>query len=534
MPEVQKITAWSYSRYSSYEQCPFKTKLTTIDKLKEPQNDALAKGVAVHSEIERYLKLPNESLPQSAIKLCADYEELKAKKPYVELEVCFNKDWQSVDWFAKDAWVRIKVDALVKQDDYCLIVDHKGLAINTEIPTPSGFTTMGDLQVGDTVFDMNGQPCVVTHKSKVKTLPMYEIQFKDGAKVQCDIEHIWAMLDGGEKTTPQLVVGDCIPMQSAIVLPDLELPIHPYVLGYWLGNGRKRDGSICAPAEEIYEIITACGYTPGPNIGSNRAGDIEVRTIAGLRTHLAALSLLNNKHIPAKYLRASIAQRQELLRGLMDSDGSVNMLREEAVFSNTNRQILKGMRELLSSLGIRFRSNTGIAKGFGLEIEATQIAFRAEFNCFKYSVKASKAAAFTKTVQNFRRIKSITQVEGLQSQCIGVDSPTRTYLCTNRFIVTHNTGRVRDSYEPQLELYALTGLLMFPSVNTVDTELWFVDAGRKVEGQRYTRNDLEMLKARWTDRVTPMLEDVEFRPTPNQYCRSCHFSKSNAGICEAA
>ena len=221
MPEVQKITAWSYSRYSSYEQCPFKTKLTTIDKLKEPQNDALAKGVAVHSEIERYLKLPNESLPQSAIKLCADLEELKAKKPFSELEVAFSKAWLPVDWFAKDAWVRIKIDALVKDGSYCHVIDFK-------------------------------------------------------------------------------------------------------------------------------------------------------------------------------------------------------------------------------------------------------------------------------------------------------------------------TGRVRDSYEPQLELYALTALLMFPTINAVDTSLFFLDAGRIITGQQYTRNDLEMLKARWTDRVTPMLEDVEFKATPNQYCKSCHFRKSNAGICQAS
>ena len=529
----QTITSWSYSRYGVYEQCAFKAKMLYIEKFKEPSSPALDKGVTVHAEIERYLKLKDEPLPQCAIKLCADYEELKAKKPYVELEVCFNKDWQPVDWFAKDAWVRIKIDALVKDNDYCLIIDHKGLALDTEIPTPTGFTTMADLQVGDTVFDMHGKPCKVTHKSNVKALPMFEIRFKDGAKVVCDIEHIWAMADGREKVTPQLAVGDRIPLQAALELPDLDLPIHPYVLGYWLGNGRKRDGSICAPAAEIYEIIKACGYTVGQNIGGRRAGDIEVRTIDGLRASLAALSLLDNKHIPAKYLRASITQRRELLRGLMDSDGSVNILREEAVFSNTNRQILKGMRELLSSLGIRFRSNTGIAKGFGLEIKATQIAFRSEFNCFKYSVKASKAAAFTKPIQTFRQIKSITQVEGPQSQCIGVDSPTRTYLCTNRFIVTHNTGRVRDSYEPQLELYALTGLLMFPNVNTVDTELWFVDAGRKLEGQRYTRDDLEMLKARWTDRVTSMLTDTEFRPTPNQYCGYCHFRKSNGGPCQA-
>ncbi len=528
------ITAWSNSRLNTYEQCPFKAKLLYIDKYKEPTSEAMENGKAVHRVIELYLKGQDRRVPQEAIKLCADYEELFDLKPYTELQVAFNKAWQPVDWFSKDAWCRVVLDAMVKRPEFLKIIDHKGLALNTEIPTPDGFTTMEDIKVGDWVFDKTGLPCQVTHKSQVKTLPMFELQFKDGAKVVCDNEHIWAMLDGSEKTTPNLVPGDLIPLQGPINLEEADLPIHPYVLGYWLGNGRKRDGSICSPSSEIFHIIEGLGYDVGKNIGGAREGDIEVRTIKNIRSKLVALNLLDNKHIPLVYLRASYSQRVELLKGLMDSDGSANLIREEVVFSNTNRLILNGMRELLSTLGIRFRSNTGVAKGFGLEIKATQIAYRAPFNVFKYSPKAQKAALFQKEIQNFRKLKSITPIEGPQSQCIGVDSPSRTYLCTNRFIVTHNTGKMRDGYEDSLELYGLAGMLMFPLIPEVQTALYFVDAGRVLEGQTYTQADVPFLKTKWEDRVNAMLTDTEFRPTPNQYCGYCHFRRANGGPCTAA
>ena len=54
-------------------------------------------------------------------------------------------------------------------------------------------------------------------------------------------------------------------------------------------------------------------------------------------THkLRKLGLLHNKHIPQIYLRSSVEQRLELLRGLMDSDGSVNTVRRQCVFTNCN------------------------------------------------------------------------------------------------------------------------------------------------------------------------------------------------------
>lgn len=60
----------------------------------------------------------------------------------------------------------------------------KQLALDTKIPTPDGFTTMEDLQIGDTVFDENGKPCHVVAKSEVDdTEQSYRLTFRDGSSI---------------------------------------------------------------------------------------------------------------------------------------------------------------------------------------------------------------------------------------------------------------------------------------------------------------------------------------------------------------
>lgn len=532
-----QITSWSYSRFNTYSQCPGKAKLLLIDKFKEPESPALINGQKRHVEMEYFLK-GYAPLPEWVHKNSVEYcNALKADKAVAELQVAFDKDWKPVEWFSKAAWARIKIDALVRHPKSARVIDWKGLALDTLIPTPGGFSTMAALQVGDTVFDKDGVPCKVTHKSQIKTLPMYEIEFKDGARVTCDEEHLWLLSSGAVVQTPSIGVGDRIPMNKCVDLPHAELPIHPYVLGYWIGNGRKRDGSICTAIPEIAEYVRLLGYDLGKNIGGNREHDIAVYTVKGIRGALANLGLLDNKHIPTMYLRASKEQRLALLQGLMDSDGHANNSREEAVFSNTNRRVLTGFRELLSSLGIRFRSNTGEANGFGKTIRATQIAFRMPdgLKAFGVGYKAEREATWTKTTQNFRQIRSITPKGVGQSQCIGVDSESSTYLCTNRFVVTHNTGKIRDGeYAEQLELYALTAFLMFPDIEEVSTELCFMELGVLLPVTTFKREEMEMLRARWEQRVGVMLADEVFEYRVNQYCGYCHFRKGNGGPCTAA
>ena len=68
----------------------------------------------------------------------------------------------------------------------------KQLALDTPIPTPDGFTTMGELKVGDLVFDEKGKPCHVVAKSAVDdTEQAYRLTFKDGSSIVAGARHLW-------------------------------------------------------------------------------------------------------------------------------------------------------------------------------------------------------------------------------------------------------------------------------------------------------------------------------------------------------
>lgn len=121
----ETITAWSYSRYSCYKQCPGKAKLLYVEKLKEPGSVAMTNGLEKHTDMEHFLKgytpLP-EHVNSRVHKYC---EELKAASAHAELQVAFNDKWQPVEWFGKTAWARIKIDALVNEGVKVRIVDWK-------------------------------------------------------------------------------------------------------------------------------------------------------------------------------------------------------------------------------------------------------------------------------------------------------------------------------------------------------------------------------------------------------------------------
>src|SRR5882757_7645447 len=68
----------------------------------------------------------------------------------------------------------------------------KALALDTLLPTPSGWTTMGDVSPGDELFDENGQPCTVTFATEVMNgHKCYEVVFDDGSKIVADEDHNW-------------------------------------------------------------------------------------------------------------------------------------------------------------------------------------------------------------------------------------------------------------------------------------------------------------------------------------------------------
>lgn len=369
----------------------------------------------------------------------------------------------------------------------------KGLKLDTPLPTPYGWTTMGEIQPGQELFDPDGNVCKVTAISKISHRRCFEISFSDGEKIIADDVHRWVTrshrermrrltqspkfrehrksnrLIRGTGKRPDLTkrnkksakihdlphesmrdtlelfntlrvkegrLNHSIDITKPLNLPEQDLLIEPYILGAWIGDGHTNGGAITNIDEEILQQVA--NYYPL----SQHKCEITYGVL-GLQTKLRQLGVLGNKHIPIAYLRSSIDQRLELLQGMMDTDGYADK-RGQCEYTTTNKAISEGIKELLNSLGIKASIKEGVAKLNGKDCGLKyRIKFLTELPVFKLSRKLirQKRSGFRGT-HNLRYITDIKEIESIPTKCISVDSESRQFLAGHGMIPTHNTGLV--------------------------------------------------------------------------------------------
>lgn len=330
---------------------------------------------------------------------------------------------------------------------YIDIDDYKGLALDTEIPTPTGWKLMKDLEVGNEIFDGKGNITKIKHVSKIHNNPCYKITFDNNIEIVADHEHRWVVIDKNDNK--ELTSDDIFKHYSSsskklkieinnIKLDSVNLPIDPYILGLWLADGNRTCSTITCVNNDIWKEIKKRGYKISVNHNRNN-NKAESRTIFGIRKHLKALNLLNNKHIPDLYLRGSHEQRLDLLRGYMDGDGYYNKSRNRFVMSTTNIRQAKDIQTLVSSLGFKCIIIPYKFSGFGKSNrQGYSINFTMNTNPF---LSRNKKISTINLKYNFNYIKSIEKVETVPTKCLAVESKEKTYLTTRAFIMTHNTNK---------------------------------------------------------------------------------------------
>ena len=309
-------------------------------------------------------------------------------------------------------------------------------------------------------------------------------------------------------------------MPEPLDLPDAELPIDPYVLGVWLGDGRANGGAFTKGDEGMAEEIRRRGFkvTRWKRQPDKNADDFNVW---GLRTALRDAGLLNNKHVPDAYLRGSIEQRLDLLRGLMDSDGTWNRARKSVCFYSCDKALALAVKELATSLGERPIIDEVERKGFGLTVTSYDVKWTpVRFNPFLAPVKADRVVMASARAKSRRRmIVSIEETVSVPTQCIAVDSPDRMYLAGEQMVPTHNTGREPDD-TGQLGTYRV-GLLRRFGIDPRWGAFWLGGSGSTTaltdlrrmwpEG----RVDQRYAKARRTQLAG------DFTHKPSNLCGSC-------------
>ncbi|HUF33624.1 MAG TPA: replicative DNA helicase [Acidimicrobiales bacterium] len=311
----------------------------------------------------------------------------------------------------------------------------KALALDTPVPTPTGWSTMGELQVGDQVIDERGQPCHVLYTSPVfPDHRCFEVRFDDGSTIVADAGHRWLAYDlpawkshrartdrmaAGPPAKPSLARDQSARMRhprvvttqqmvdegvrtggdrpnwylplAALDLPDADLPVDPYVLGCWLGDGGE-------------------------------------------------------EHIPRAYLRASQKQRLALLQGIMDTDGTVARSGGGVELCLANRELLEQVWELVASVGHKPNpiSHKQIPLGDGRFAEAWRFRWTPLDPVFRLPRKVAGLAEVVSTRRNGRHtrraITEIVEVPSVPTRCIAVSSPSHLFLAGRAMIPTHNTA----------------------------------------------------------------------------------------------
>lgn len=447
----------------------------------------------------------------------------------------------------------------------------KALHKDTLIPTPSGFKTVEELNVGDTIFDETGQQTKILKKYCPHDEKSFEITFSNGEKVKCSAGHLWkvSMLNKKEKagstlsrlfTKEQESVFDLevlnireddlitrkqvmdlfqvsksspivsvlkkqvVPVykkkkalyynkkevfealyaemefrnervaklekyrentfrpseiksaqelfdhgvlnhknrknfavekvESALVYEEQELPVDPYVLGAWLGDGISDRGALVGTDAEIKDRIENFYTVEKTNSEKRDYQTKEMYTwyFEGLKSDLKKAGVLNNKSIPEEYIYNSVDNRKKLIAGLIDTDGHVAK-RGYVELAMVNEDIINKARKIVSSLGWNVSK---VAKSRGkyktkmgetvLCKEVFTIRFYADDIEVYVPRKKDRLADRMQRIPQSDRIdrhyiNSIVEIADNPEDyfCFMVDSPSHLFLCTENLIPTHNT-----------------------------------------------------------------------------------------------
>jgi superfamily II DNA or RNA helicase len=339
----------------------------------------------------------------------------------------------------------------------------KAQPINANVRTPDGWTAIGCLRVGDSIYGKDGTLASVTGIFPQGVRTVYRITCDDGGTTLADEDHLWCISRRSDSysyfeelwSTKQLrdtLISNpqsrfYLPVAEAEIRPEKDLPLDPYVMGALLGDGSFRGTGVTfgniSPSilERVKESVTLTA----------KGSRTDVFGVPGINPVVRDLGLWQTtaftKFIPEIYRTASYEQRLSLLRGLYDTDGTVGSGGTYASLLTCSQNLADNITELGRSLGFKVSqhkrkasnytyngNNLTGSKYFTVNLMATSKA-PCPFSCDE---KTNRWTGRTKRSVT-RRISSIELVGQAECVCISVDAKDSLYV-TDDHIVTHNTA----------------------------------------------------------------------------------------------
>lgn len=335
----------------------------------------------------------------------------------------------------------------------------KQVADTTPVLTTRGWVPHGELREGDYVFHPSGAPVRVVAVAAPLSQDC-EVVFTDGARVLVHENHEWLVFDrslGDERVVETKYLerrklwsgpkgrrnGRAViqlPKQQALVLPDADLPLDPYVLGVWLGDGKSSASHMCWAANDEVVAQAVNARYPFTSRWAHAATKVEYGAFP-IAPQLRQLGLLNNKHVPQAYLLASVAQRLELLAGLIDTDGHVDSATQRVRIATVSDRLASTTEHLVRSLGWRANRYTQSPCTSTSGIVGRQDVHYVSFTpdgpvptrLPRKKIVGSPAA---QRAVGFAEVRRVAPTVG---RCIQVDSPDGMYLVGEHLTPTHNS-----------------------------------------------------------------------------------------------
>lgn len=420
-----------------------------------------------------------------------------------------------------------------KYDEIVVVTPSQyGKAIEKNVPvlTKNGWKKHGDLAVGDEVLSLDGNWVKVIYVHPDCEMDR-KVTLENGDSFICHHNHEWVVkgtkgrrkekclrsisVETMERRGTTLPDGHrkfVIPVSSPMQGEDKKLPVEPYVLGVWLGDGSTSKGQICAHPNDVAVLDKCREFYPNGTEWAHKDTGVITRSFTGLATDLHDYGLCNQtttieKYIPDDYLTASYDQRLRLLAGLIDTDGySYNDEGKSRVYFTTAGEKLRdGVETLISTFGWRTstvqieprESSSGIKGkrpywviGFNPDVEIPCVLERKIPN--------------GKSKQKGVGIVSIEPIPGYMGNCITVEGGI--YRIGKHLIPTHNSwlmGRVAlfRSYQGNKQYVTgavanVTGIIMGEVIRGTQEAHPQIKAALMVKGDELARLAASLSKQR--------------------------------------
>lgn len=351
----------------------------------------------------------------------------------------------------------------------------KGTSEEEQVLTPHGFMRAGDVRVGDNVVGARGFPVEVLGVYPQGEQDVFRVAFSDGASVLVDAPHLWAVKSANDINrradwrvlSTKDLMGRALHTEAGWVwnIPTVcpvdfvsagALPIHPYVLGVWLGDGTYNAPVYTKPDEGVAAAVRA--FLPGGLILRDVKPSRNRKTLEGRRSIVTSpqhcnpykialydLGLLGKRSyerfVPEVYRRAAPADRLLLLQGLMDTDGTVDKRGGSVSYTTTSRQLALDVVDVARALGglatvwlkddVHYTVGTARRSGrpaWLVTVTGIETPFLA--SCKRAKVNRQK--------RRLRKIVSIEPAGRAQTVCFKVDAPDGQFVMSH-YVVTHNS-----------------------------------------------------------------------------------------------